>query len=121
MSSGAFETGRYDCTKTGGIHKIKVQPETKTLSLGGQANAYATDPIDSVPSAKVSSSKRKIGITPRTVTIKMTAAGAGLSVGSVIRLPWFVGSTWNGLADGAVGTYQTFACELVGTGPESVK
>lgn len=121
MSSGAFETGRYGCTKTAGIHKIKVQPETKTLTLGGQANAYAADPIDSVPSAKVSSSRRQLGITPRTVTIRMTAAGAGLSVGSVIRVPWFVDTTWNALADGAVGTYQGIACELVGTGSESVK
>jgi hypothetical protein len=121
MSSGAFETGRYSCTKTGGVHKIKVQPETKGLTLGGVANAYAADPIDSVPSAKVSSSRRKIGITPRTVTIKMTAAGAGLAVGSIVRLPWFVGTTWNALADGAVGTYQATACELLGTSAEGVK
>jgi hypothetical protein len=121
MSAGVFETGKYECVKTGGIHKIKVQPETKGLTLGGTANAYPAGAIDTSPSAKVSSSRRKIGITPRTVTIRMTAAGAGLAVGSVIRLPWFVDSTWQALADGATGTYQTFACELVGTSAEQVK
>lgn len=121
MSSGAFENGKYDSPATSGIHSIRVQPETKALTLGGVANAYPAGAVDSKPSAQVSKGKRSVGVNARTVSIKLTAALAGYKTGSVIVLPWFVASTFEALPANATGTYLATACELVGTSPERVR
>ena len=121
MSAGAFETGRYESSETGGIHAVRVQPETKALEIDGTDNAYPADPVDAKPSAQVSKGKRSIGINCRTVSIKLTAALAGYKTGSVIVLPWFTESTFGGLSNGQTGTYLATACELVGKSPEKVR
>jgi hypothetical protein len=121
MSSGPFETGKYESSETGGIHAVRVQPETKALAIANQANAYPTDPIDAKPSAQVGKGKRSIGINCRTVSIKLTASLTGYKSGSVIVLPWFVESTFAALANGMTGTYLGTACEVVGKSPEKVR
>jgi hypothetical protein len=121
MSSGAFENGKYESNETGEVHKIRVQPETKALTLGGVANAYPADPAEGKPSAQVGRGKRSIGINARTVSIRLTAALAGYKAGSVITLPWFVRSTFDALSDSATGTYLATACELVGKSAEKVR
>lgn len=121
MSAGAFENGKYASNGTGGVHKIRVQPETKALTIDGVANAYPAGGVDSKPSAQVGKGKRSIGINARTVSIKLTAALTGYKSGSVITLPWFVASTFDDLTVGATGTYLATACELVGTSAEKVR
>lgn len=120
MSEGAFESGRY-ADNLGGIHAIRVQPETKGLVLGGSTNSYPAGAVDTRPRAKVSGSTRKFGVNARKVSIRFTAAAGDYKEGSVISLPWFVPATFDALTEGAVGTYQTFAVELVGTRPEKIK
>lgn len=121
MSSGAFENGKYGSNTTGGIHAVRVQPETKALTLGGVANAYPTGAVDSTPSAQIGRGKRSIGINARTVSIRLTATLAGYKSGSTIVLPWFVASTFDALTVGSTGTYLATACELVGKSPERVR
>lgn len=121
MSAGSFENGRYESNGTGGIHKVRVQPETKALTIDGVANAYPAGDVDAKPSAQVGKGKRSIGINARTVSIKLTAALAGYKDGSVITLPWFTADTFDALTVGATGTYLGTACELVGTSAEKVR
>lgn len=121
MSSGAFENGKYESNETGAVHRVRVQPETKALVLGGATNAYPVAAAEGKPSAQVGSGKRSIGINTRTVSIRLTAALAGYKSGSVITLPWFVPATFNAMSDSATGTYLATACELVGKSPEKVR
>ena len=121
MSAGAFETGRYSCEATAGIHAVRVQPETKALVIGAATNAYPAGAVDAQPSAQVGRGKRSIGINARTVSIKLTATLAGYKAGSVITLPWFVPATFTSLVKGQTGTYLATACELVGKSPEQVR
>lgn len=121
MSSGAFETGRYQSGETAGIHAVRVQPETKALTIAGTSNAYPAGAVNAKPSAQVGKGKRSIGINCRTVSIKLTAALAGYKSGSVIVLPWFVESTFAPLTNGQVGTYLATACEVVGKSPEKAR
>jgi hypothetical protein len=121
MSAGAFENGKYESNGTSGIHAVRVQPETKALTIGGVANAYPAGAIDAKPSAQVGRGKRSIGINCRTVSIRLTAALTGYKSGSVIVLPWFVPSTFDALTVGSTGTYLATACEVVGTTAEKVR
>jgi hypothetical protein len=121
MSSGAFENGKYESNETSGIHAVRVQPETKALTISGTANAYPAGAVDAKPSAQVGRGKRSIGINTRTISIKLTAALTGYKTGSVIVLPWFVSSTFDAIATGQTGTYLATACEVVGKSPEKVR
>lgn len=121
MSSGAYEAGKYQSNGTGLIHAIRVQPETKALTLNSVANDYPAAAIDGKPSAQVSRGKRTIGINARTVSIRLTAALAGYKLGSVITLPWFSSTTFDAIPQNATGTYLGTACILVGTSAEKVR
>jgi hypothetical protein len=121
MSSGAFTDTFYESNKLGTIHTIRVQPATLALELGGQANAAPAGTEAIKPSAKVSSSKRDIGINARTVTIRLTANLAGYSAGATIKLPWLKPDTFDGIVPKATtGTYRGTACKVVGVSEETV-
>lgn len=121
MSAGAFEIGRYQCEATGNIHPVRVQPETKALTVNGVTNAYPTGDADSPVSAQISQSKRALGINVRTVTIKFpTTAPTGYKVGEPIRLPWFQPFPTPAFIKGQAVTYLGGTGELVGFDQEKV-
>lgn len=122
MSSGPFENTRYQ-TDDGNIVPIRIQPETLTLTLAGTANAAPAGALQAgFPSAKVSGSRRSIGINSRIVRIRVTTAGtSGLSVGSVVALPWLVEATFDALpAKGATGTYNGASVVMLGKTKEQI-
>lgn len=121
MSSGAFEIGRYESEATGGIHPVRVQPETKALTVNGVANAYPAGALNSPVSAQVSQSRRSLGINVRTVTIKFpTTAPTGYKVGEPIRLPWFTPFPTPAFIKGQAVTYLGGTGELVSFDQEKV-
>jgi len=89
MSAGTFTTALYSSDVTGNIHRIRIQPETLGLSLGGTANASASGTAV-LPSAQVSKGKRSIGINARTVTVKFAAGDEpdGYKPDSPITVAW---------------------------------
>lgn len=110
MSSGVFENVNYELNN-GTILTCRVQPETKSLTLGGVANdPPAGTPVNGYGSVRISGGNRQIGIKARSVTIKFTATKAGYKEGSSIRLPVFDPAVWAQYAKGQTGTYQTVAC-----------
>jgi hypothetical protein len=122
MSAGAFTNSFYLSSELGTVHPIRVQPETISLTLGGQANTAPSGTGAIGPSAQVSGGKRSIGINARTVSIRLTAALSGYKADSVIRLPWLANSTFAALVPKVTtGTYLGTACILVGKSPETVK
>lgn len=121
MSQGAFEIGRYSCTATGDIHPIRVQPETKALTVNGVTNAYPAGEANSPISAQISQSRRALGINARSVTIKFpTTAPTGYKVGEPIRLPWFQAFPTPAFIKGQSVTYQGGTGELVSFNEEKV-
>jgi hypothetical protein len=122
MSSGIFADSFYESNKLGTVHPIRVQPETISLTLGGQANTAPDGASAILPSAQVSRGKRSIGINARTVSIRLTATLANYKAGSVITLPWLDPDTFDAIIPKATtGTYLATACIVVGTSPETVK
>lgn len=123
MSSGTFTTTTYACNTLGTVNRIRIQPETLALTLGGTANA-APAGTAVLPSAQVSKSKRALGINARTVTIKYAAGTApdGYKDDSPITVPWLQNNVaFTGAVPGITAVnYLAVAAILVGTAPEKV-
>lgn len=122
MSSGAFTLVRYAASYSAveQIHPIKVQPETTGLTIGGIVNIPPINATTNKLSAKVSGSKRSLGLTARSVSFKFTGATpqAGLyKADATIRLPWLNPFT-SEISKGATGTYLGEPIIVVGTSPE---
>jgi hypothetical protein len=121
MSAGAFENSFYTSTDLGTVHPIRIQPETKGLTLGGVANDAPDGTAAILPSAVVSKGTKAFGINARTVSIQLTAALTGYKAGSVIRVPWLEDSTFAAIAPKVTtGTYLATACKVVGKRAEKV-
>lgn len=122
MSSGAFEdsfyTDDYD-----NVRPIRIQPETRGLNIGGQANSAPAGPATSGAGyVRVSGGKRTYGITPRKVSIRFTATPpAGYKEGQTYRIPVLVPGHWKAYTDPKLqtGTYLGVACVVVGKSAES--
>lgn len=115
MSAGRFEIGRYEID-AGTIIPIRVQEETKALTIEGVANDYpAGAATRDFGSARVGGGERQIGLRARGVTIRFQpgAEPAGYKPESPIRLPWFAPATHAAIADGNTGTYLGAAITVV--------
>ena len=120
MAIGPFSLSKYQMDN-GDIHSVRIQPETLTLTLNAVVNAAPAGTTILPPRARVGGSRRSYGIHTRTATIKLTAAGPSGGVGSLIRLPILTSTVFQGLVAGQTGTYNTSACQLVGTSPEKIR
>lgn len=116
MSAGAFETVAYEAQyTTGEFHPIKIQPETKALTIDGQNNnpvsgATVTNQI----SAMVGASKRQLGLHASMVSIKFTATPpTGYKADSILRLPLLSDLIRAKAVKTATGTYLGVAIVVV--------
>jgi len=119
MSSGVFENGRYE-TNEGDVYFCKAQPESKLLTLGGTANSYPPGAVDQKTSARLTGSKRQIGVTARTVRVQLTATLAGYKPSAILTIPVFTEAVYNGYVKGQIGTYLGTAVAYVGRSAEGV-
>jgi len=119
MSAGRFEDGKYE-TNDGDVYACRAQPESKGLTLGGVANAYPPGVIDQATSARLTGSKRQIGVTARTVRVQLTAVLAGYKPEAILTVPVFTEAVYNGYVRGQVGTYLATAVKYVGRSAEGV-
>jgi hypothetical protein len=126
MSAGAFEIGKYE-DENGNVYEVRVQPETKGLTLNSVANAYPTDDAaPDLPTLAISQSRRGFGVKVRTVTVEMTAAPTGavadyLGLGSRLTVPVFDPATYASYGKGQTGTYLGTAVKYVGKNPEIIR
>ena len=123
MSSGNFEAGKYETISGEIIYPVRVQPETKGLTLNSVANAYPTDPVTTgVSRIALRRGRRAFGPAIRTATVKLTADGTGTTAeykeNSLHVVPIFAQATYNSYTVGQTGTYLGIACELVGLFPQ---
>lgn len=118
MSAGDFEDGKYEQSGSSFIWPCRVQPETKELTLNAVANAYpAGDATLNLPTLAISKrGRRGFGVTPRTVTVELTANGTGAYSeyieGNRYTVPVFQQSVWDGYGSGQTGTYLGIACKF---------
>lgn len=95
MSTGEFINSRYQASyNTEQIHGIKVQQETLEASF--QVNPAPAAPSANVPpsgavnndiSAEVSLSRRRYGLRPRFVTVRLEAPPVGGYTGRTFNIP----------------------------------
>jgi hypothetical protein len=122
MSAGIFEdsfyTDDYDH-----VRPIRIQPETRGLNIGGQANSAPAGPAAAGMSyARVSGSKRTYGVTPRKVSIRFTGTPpTGYAANQTYRIPVLIPGHWKAYTDPKLqtGTYLGAACVVVGKSAET--
>lgn len=121
MSSGRFQVGTYEMDD-GNIVKIKIQPETLAADLGSP-NIFPVGAI-TIPnlSAKVSGSKRSIGVNARTVTVRFTdTLPDDYSGDDISGIPVLVKATFDAINKGvSTGTYLGQPVTIVGKSAEVV-
>jgi hypothetical protein len=117
---GSFERSKYETNKAF-VTGIRVQDETIACTIGGITN----DPPEGArtsgfPSARVSGSSRTIGLNARTVTLTLTAAKTGYTIGKPLTIPALTPEFYDACETGETGTYLGVACEVIGRKDESV-
>ena len=121
MSQGQFLNSRYE-RGTGGIHPIRVQPETLQLNLGGTPNDPPAGAVSDFISARVSGSRRGLGLFARTVTIAWTGTPpTGYDDRGQVTLPWMDATTFTTLGRGVSGTYLGADVQVVSTRGEAAR
>lgn len=121
MSAGSFEPAKYEAI-SGTIYPARAQPETKELTIGGQANPYPVAAATTgVSRIRLRKSKRAFGPAIRTATVVLTADGTGETAeyqsGTTHVIPIFAQATYDAYEVDQVGTYLGIACRLVGLFP----
>jgi hypothetical protein len=121
MSTGAFVASKYTDSLNGNIHPIRVQPETLTLTIGGQANAAPAGAINSALRAFSSSRRRRGAVCARKVGLVVTAGGDNeYEVGSILYVPVLQPTTLATYLDppDQTGTYNGASVRVVGSSGE---
>jgi hypothetical protein len=123
MSAGAFILSKYPAVYLStAIHPIRIQPETLALSLtvGGTAtaNTAPTGAVTNPISARVSSSKRSLGLRPFLVRFKFSGTPpTGYLANAVITLP-ILNPVLRAAVKTTIGTYLGAAIVVTGISPE---
>lgn len=123
MSTGAFVESRYQNGLDGGIHPIRVQPETLTLNIGGVANAAPAGPVDNALRAFSGSRRRRGAVNARKVGLLITASGAnGYEEGSTVYVPVLVAANLASylIPANQTGTYNGATVRVIGSSPERI-
>jgi len=126
MSAGSFEQGKYE-DNSGNVWEVRVQPETKGLTLNSVANAYPAAALTAdLPKLPINtSSRRKFGIKMRSVIVELTADGTGATgdyqgTGTRHAVPVFDSDNYDLYAKDQTGTYLGIACKFVRKSGEEV-
>ncbi len=79
MSAGKFDlNGKYE-SNAGNVYRCRPQPETSGLVINGVTNSYPGGAVTpGIGSQTLRKGKRELGIIPRTVTVRFTAAPSGV-------------------------------------------
>ena len=121
MSAGVFESTFYT-SDDGTVHPIRIQPETRGLTIGGQANSAPAGPADdNAGQVRVSGGKRTAGLTPRKIRVRFTGTQpTGYKPGSTVSIPVLIPAHFQAYRKPLyqTGTYLGAAVEVVGSSPE---
>jgi len=116
MSQGAFIQSFYE-TDSGGIHSIRIQPET----IIAGTNTAPAGPATGEGSASATGGRRRIGINARKVRITWTGAPpTGYKAGGITSIPFLQQDEWAALSKGDTFSYLGAEVKVVGKTPEFI-
>jgi hypothetical protein len=122
MSAGAFVRSKYAADYGAGdqIHPIRVQPETISLVIDSEDNDPPSGDISNPISAVVSNSRRKLGLTPRIITLQLPATGqpTGYKPSGIVRVPALNRTIFDAAQKGDEATYLGVTCIVVSKSTE---
>lgn len=126
MSAGIFDlNGKYE-SDAGNVYRCRPQEETSELTVGATTNSYPAGAIDGgLGTLRLSAGNRELGVIPRRVKVRWTAAPSGAvadyeGIGSTFIVPVFDPAQYAAMTEGASGTYLGVACVLDKKFPERV-
>jgi len=123
MSAGPFQK-RFYTSNRGLVHTIRIQPETVSLTIGGQSNTGPTGPADEgTARVRVAGGRRGFGLRARKLYVRFTSdenLPTGYKFGSTLSIPILQPSLYENSLEpaGQTGTYQGFPIEVIGGSPE---
>lgn len=118
MSAGPFTRSFYE-DDDGNTHPIRLQPETLLAEFNSVVNAAPAGPIDDDISARVTGSRRGIGLFARYVTVVFTATPpTGYSVGKYYKIAVPNPTVFDGITLYSAGEYLGVATQVVAKTPE---
>lgn len=121
MSTGPFIQSLYASLDGSQIHTCRIQPETLTLTVGGNANTAPTGPANNLKGVRMTGGKSRLTIGARAVGVEFLTAGDGpYEVGGVTYVPWLNPATLAGVLfpENQEGTYNGANVRVVGLRPE---
>lgn len=123
MSAGNFVRSRYQTSSEngGGIHPIRVQPETLALVIGGVTNSATTDAIDRQTTARSRKGSNAYGVGARCVVLEFTGASPDGYSGDPVAVPVMTPAAFTAYTVGSTGTYLGEAVEVISRIAESVR
>lgn len=121
MSSGNFVIRFYEAD-SGEIHALTQQPESATLSIGGNPNNVIAGPATSPFFAKASRGAKEYGLRPRKIRIRFQAGEepAGYANCGVLEVVVYEKSQYDSMIIGGTGVYLGQACTMVGRKAENI-
>lgn len=126
MSAGNFDlNGKYE-SDGGQVYRCRPQPETSELELDSVENVYPVGVVTAgIGSIALSKGNRELGVVPRRVKVRWTAAPTGAQadyggIDSTFLVPVFSPATYAAYSEGDTGTYLGVACTLDKKFPERV-
>jgi len=124
MSAGSFTFATYGASYEAGVtHPIRVQPETLEAAVGATSNdELVGDPTNPI-SARVSGSKRSLGLVARSVTLRVVGSPpTNYSDNSITRIPILDPANFSVFSvKGTAVTYLGTTWEVVGSSAESAR
>jgi hypothetical protein len=124
MSAGAFVLETYEASYAADtFHPIRVQPETLLATADGSANPGATEAVTNPISARVTGSRRSLGLFARMVRLKVQGTPpAGYSTNSIVTIPVLTETAFTAFRTvGTTITYLSASWVVIGSMPENVR
>lgn len=121
MSAGSFTYAKYE-SNSGGIYRVRVQPETIELTINAVTNAVPAANIDREGTLRISNGKRAFGVTPRAVGLRFTNVTPPTEYTfGILRVCWFQRDTFDDIVNELEGTYLGAPVKVIAKYDEAVR
>jgi len=118
MSAGTFDRGGKYQADSGRVYRCRPQVETRLLTVKGKVNRYSSSPLTpGIGSLSLTTSRRSLGIAPRTVYIRFTETPGGdvedyEGPSSRLKVVVFLLNVFTSYEVGAPGRYLGVNCVI---------
>ena len=119
MSFGPFIFSKYQ-SNGGSIHRIRIQPESLTLSINGINNGVPAGDVDNQRGVSASGKRSILFVGARRIGVRVTNNAGPYAEGTVHYVPVMTPNVFQQMIDnrGEAGTYNGSAVVCIGGSPE---